>query len=163
MLREKDLDESSLLEMAIKIKEITDRYGKKLIVNNNIAVANSVKAYGVQLSMGRLKSIDACATKVGVSVHSYEEAIRSIRCGADYLIASHMFDTDCKPGLPPKGVRLIKAIRRASSIPIIGLGGITKENCHEPIEAGAQGIAVMSGPMRERKTEAYIRNFNEKL
>lgn len=163
MLREKDLDEISLLDLALKTKQITDQYGVKLIINNNIPVANKVKAYGVQLSISNLKHMDTCETAVGISVHSYDEAIQSIRCGADYLIASHMYVTDCKPGLPPKGIGLIREIRLSSSIDIIGLGGITIDNCHGPIAAGAQGVAVMSGPMINKDTEQFIKDFNLRL
>lgn len=163
MLREKDLDDGALLELAIKVKVITDRYGKKLIINNNIPVANQLKAYGVQLSVSGLKDIERCAVKVGISVHTYNEASLSIKCGADYLLASHMFETDCKQGLKPNGVKLIEEIRLASSIPIVALGGITEENCQEPIKAGAQGIAVMTSVMTDLDPEQLIRRINLKL
>lgn len=163
MLREKDLNDCELYELAKKVKNITDHYGKKLIINNNIEVANKVEAYSVQLSISGLKGMTQCRTKIGVSIHSYDEAILGIRKGADYLVASHMYETDCKLGLKPNGIQLIEGVRMASSIPMIALGGINKENCSEPIQAGAQGIAIMSAVMRSENPEKVVGEIKSRL
>ena len=124
MLREKDYDDTSLLALAQEVKALTDRYGGYLIINNNLKVARSVEAYGVQLSMEAIHEGIEFSGKIGASVHSYDEARKAIRCGVDYLLTSHIFPTECKPGLKAKGIELIQSIRTASSIKIIALNAM---------------------------------------
>ncbi|GAA0731891.1 hypothetical protein GCM10008906_00860 [Clostridium oceanicum] len=81
---------------------------------------------------------------IGVSVHSLEEAVLAEKNGASYLLASHIYKTDCKKGLKPRGLDFIKSIRENTFIPLIGLGGINDENLEDVILKGADGIAVMS-------------------
>ncbi len=82
--------------------------------------------------------------RAGVSIHSVEEGIRANKEGCNYILASHIFPTKCKEGLEPKGVEFIRELKNVVTCPIIALGGISTENASKVIEAGADGIALMS-------------------
>lgn len=85
--------------------------------------------------------------KVGISTHSIEDAIIAQRLGATYITAGHIFATDCKMGVPPRGLTYLKEVCNVVSIPVFGIGGITSENAKEVINHGAQGICMMSSLM----------------
>lgn len=82
---------------------------------------------------------------VGVSIHSVEEAKSAEALGADYVIAGHIFETGCKPGIQPRGLRFLQSVCEQVSIPVYAIGGITKENAALTIQSGAAGICIMSG------------------
>ena len=63
-------------------------------------------------------------TKIGISIHSVEEAKEAEQLGASYLTAGHIYATDCKRGLPPRGLGFLKEVCREVSIPVYGIGGI---------------------------------------
>ena len=81
---------------------------------------------------------------VGVSVHSLEEAVKAQNMGVDYLIAGHIFDTQCKKGIKPRGLKFLKSICNAVDIDVYGIGGITPLNEDKVINSGAKGICMMS-------------------
>ena len=68
--------------------------------------------------------------------------------GASYITAGHIFATDCKKGLPPRGLGFLKDICRRVDIPVYAIGGITEENMVSALEAGAEGVCIMSGLMK---------------
>lgn len=81
---------------------------------------------------------------LGVSVHTVEEALTAQRLGADYVTASHIFPTACKPGLPPRGLSWLKEVCSAVTIPVYALGGIHPEQEASCLAAGAAGVCMMS-------------------
>ena len=85
---------------------------------------------------------------LGISVHSLEEAVLAERLGAGYLTAGHIFATDCKKGLPPRGLSFLREIASAVRIPVYGIGGMDRSKEKEVEETGAAGICIMSGYMR---------------
>ena len=88
------------------------------------------------------------AVLLGVSVHSPEEAKRAEALGADYATAGHVFATDCKRGIPGRGLDFLKATAAAVRIPVYAIGGISARNVAAVRGAGAAGACVMSGMMR---------------
>lgn len=146
ILREKDLDYEDLLKIAVIIKDevIMDKH-ILLIVNSNLPVARAVHADGYHCSFKAFLLEGPVFNGLnGVSVHTVEEAAEAERLGADYLLASHIFKTDCKAGKEPAGINLITDIKTQVNIPVIALGGINAENAGSVLSAGADGIAVMS-------------------
>lgn len=144
ILREKDLSHIALLEMAIKINKILDESKIKLIINTDIEVAKKINAYGVQLSYKDFADGKRYEGINGVSIHSYDEAIKSEGLGADYLIYGHIFKTDCKKGIEPRGLNEFKRICENVKIPVYGIGGVNGKNYKLVISSGASGIAIMS-------------------
>ncbi|AEB75359.1 thiamine phosphate synthase [Clostridium botulinum] len=157
ILREKDLDYDELISVTKDIKLITDKYNVPLIINGNLEVAEEVQAYGCQLGYETLNnSKEKCLKsklKIGASVHSVEEAKNAEKIGVDYIIAGHVFETDCKKGLKGRGIGFIKNISNFVKIPVIAIGGINKENVTKVMESGARGIAIMSSAMKKNNVE----------
>ena len=82
---------------------------------------------------------------VGMSIHDRAEAVMAEQYGADYIVAGHIFQTSCKPGLKPRGLDFLAGVCRSVRIPVYAVGGMTKENAPLAARAGAKGICIMSG------------------
>ena len=161
ILREKDLEYKELLIMAKNVQSILKDSNIKLIINSNVEVAEEVNAYGIQLSFK-----DFCKNKgknfngiKGVSVHSLSEAIEAEKRGANYIIYGHVFNTDCKKGLKPRGLIEFKEICNKVNIPVYAKGGINKENYKSVLEIGADGVAVMSSLMKNSILSSKIKTY----
>lgn len=153
ILREKDLSYKELKIMAKKIKDILLDSKIKLIINGNINVACAVEAFGLQLSF---KDFSEAVAKnydgvIGVSIHSLREAIESETLGASYLLYGHVFETDCKKGVTPRGLVELKEICSRVKIPVYAIGGIDEENYKSVINSGAYGVSIMSSLMKGLK------------
>ena len=87
---------------------------------------------------------------VGSSIHSPEEAIRAQKAGAAYVTAGHVYVTDCKKGLPPRGLEFLKEVCTKVTIPVYAIGGIHAGTgqIQEVMDCGASGGCIMSEMMR---------------
>jgi thiamine-phosphate pyrophosphorylase len=85
---------------------------------------------------------------IGASCHSVEEALEAQQLGCTYITAGHVFATDCKKGLPPRGLDFLRAVCAAVDIPVYAIGGINSENLQDVMKCGAAGGCIMSGLMR---------------
>ena len=99
--------------------------------------------------------------KLVASCHSEAEAREALELGANAICLSHIFATDCKAGLAPKGLNLIRAVREFFAGEIYALGGITPRNFASVLRAGADRIAVMSSAMAARDASDFIRKFKK--
>ena len=99
--------------------------------------------------------------KLIASCHSEAEAREALELGASAICLSHIFATDCKVGLAPKGLNLIRAVREFFAGEIYALGGITPRNFASVLRAGADRIAVMSSAMAARDASDFIRKFKK--
>jgi thiamine-phosphate pyrophosphorylase len=146
-LREKDLPAAELLEMALRLKRELPA-SISLIINDRIDVALAAEADGVQLGAGSLPVAAARRISahllVGASVHSVDEAVQAERDGANYLIVGTMFATRTHLGKVPEGLALMRSVRAAVELPLIGIGGITAQNARSVMASGADGVAVIS-------------------
>ena len=68
--------------------------------------------------------------------------------GATYVVAGHIFETDCKKGLEPRGLNFIKELSSILTIPIFAIGGINEENSNLVLNSGAYGVCMMSSLMK---------------
>ena len=122
---------------------------EKLYLNDRVDVAWAAGVSGVQLAYHSLEPSSVKrrfpGLRVGRSVHSLQEAKEMASQGADYLIFGHIYQTESKPGRTARGIECLKEIVDAVSIPVIAIGGIRVCHIEEILEAGAAGIAVMSG------------------
>lgn len=85
--------------------------------------------------------------RIGTSVHSAKDAIYAMKHGAAYVTAGHVFATDCKKGLEPRGLHFLKDVCCNVDIPVYAIGGINENNMESCIKAGAAGVCMMSGYM----------------
>lgn len=146
ILREKDLPFEDLLDLAKIARKLSNDYKRKLIINGNIGVAEEVGADGIQLSYSKFMDEKInYEGLIGVSCHSLEEAKNALEKGADYVFVSHVFQTNCKKDLPPKGIDFVREILEdLGSEKIVPLGGINLDNQMELRKIGAKNIGVMS-------------------
>ena len=86
--------------------------------------------------------------KIGVSIHSVDEAKEVENLGANYVVAGHIFKTDCKKDLEPRGLKFIQELSLILTIPTFAIGGINQENSHLVINSGAFGVCMMSSLMK---------------
>ena len=93
---------------------------------------------------------------VGTSVHSLDEARRAAALGANYMTAGHIFNTQCKAGLPGRGLDFLSLICKESPVPVFAIGGITPENMPDILKAGAAGGCMMSSLMTAENPESLI-------
>ena len=89
-------------------------------------------------------------TDVELSEKGVEEAKEAEGLGASYLTAGHIYATDCKKGLPPRGLTFLEKICRNTTIPVYAIGGIglTDGRIEEVIRCGARGACIMSEVMK---------------
>lgn len=161
ILREKDLCTDELYRLALELKQkINDKI--PLIINGNLEVAENIAASGVHFSYGqfinRKKKFKGLN---GVSIHSLEEGENVQNIGADYILAGHIFNTSCKKGLEGRGTDYLKKLCDNLSIPVIAIGGISLDNINYVLEAGADGIAVMSSVMEAENPEDVVYKTKE--
>ena len=91
---------------------------------------------------------------IGISTHTVEQAIAASEEGADYIGFGPMFPTATKDAGPVRGLAALQNVRKAVSLPIIAIGGITRENAGAVIQAGADGVAVISAVLKRHDIEA---------
>ena len=166
ILREKDLTEEEYKELARATIQICDEYGTPCILHSfvNVAKELGVKAIHLPLPVLRMLSKEDREefTTIGASCHSVEDAIESERLGCTYITAGHVFDTDCKKGLPGRGINFLQNVCESVAIPVYAIGGISEENFVEVIKAGANGACVMSNAMTCEEPRKYFAAFKER-
>ena len=86
--------------------------------------------------------------RIGTSIHSVEDAVFAESHGADYITAGHIFTTDCKKGLPGRGIDWLKSICHAVSIPVYAIGGISDANISMLSDCNIAGYCMMSASMK---------------
>lgn len=141
-----------------------------IFVHNFADFALCARARNLWLPLGVLRSFSAARgaeflranfKKLVASCHSEAEAREALELGANAICLSHIFATDCKAGLAPKGLNLIRAVREFFAGEIYALGGITPRNFASVLRAGADRIAVMSSAMTARDASDFIRKFKK--
>lgn len=150
VLREKDLSESEYEALARDCLRICQKHDFPLNLNSQIAVARRIGCDGIHLPFHLLlqhKNELEDFSRVGVSLHSPEEAAQLADTPATYVQAGHVFPTDCKAGVPPRGLSFLRAVCQATDLPVFGIGGITAERYPAVLQTGAAGACIMSGLM----------------
>ena len=157
-LREKDLYKNEYLKLVEKIYPICQKYRIDLILHQNydLVLEDKYNIEGIHLSYNTFKSLNKNIReelikkykKIGVSIHSINEAKEVEMLGANYVVAGHIFKTDCKKDLEPRGLKFIQELSLILTIPIFAIGGINQENSHLVINSGAFGVCMMSSLMK---------------
>ena len=154
ILREKDLSEDAYTLLLSQVKEICDNSGISLIPHTFVKSAESLGFTSIHLPFHMLEQYTLAAsltgfTTIGTSIHSVEEAMRAEELGATYLTAGHIYVTDCKKGLAPRGLPFLQKVCQSVSIPVYAIGGIKNNpgQLQELTAAGASGACIMSGMM----------------
>ena len=163
ILREKDLSESEYRSLAQAVMEICGRYGTPCILHSFADIAIELGVNNLHLPLHILRELPpgkrSCFTAIGASCHSVEEAKEAEALGCTCIIAGHVFDTDCKKGLPGRGLDFLKQVCESVSLPVYAIGGINAENAAQAINAGARGVCVMSGAMVCADPQEYLGRY----
>ena len=147
ILREKDMSEADYERLAEEVMRICRAEHVDCILHSFIEVAARLDAEAIHLPFSAIEktNVDRRFRSIGVSCHSPEEARIAEAWGASYLIAGHVFATNCKRDLAPRGVDFIRRVTRAVHIPVFAIGGINRDNVGEVFQAGAAAACIMSG------------------
>lgn len=148
-LREKNLGFNEFKDMAISIKNITDRFNIPFVINDNIDVALAVDADGVHVGQRDMNVKDVRATLgkdkiVGVSVQTVEQALQAQSDGADYIGVGAIFSTATKNDADNVTMQTLSEICKAVDISVVAIGGINEHNIMKLKGSGIDGVAVVS-------------------
>jgi thiamine-phosphate pyrophosphorylase len=146
-------------------------YNAHLLINDRADLARAVGAAGVHrpssgLPLQALKDACAAGSLFGVSAHSSHDLTQAKRQGATFATISPIWETPSKPGYGPAlGLEHLEMLANTHDLPLYALGGITPERARACRDAGAAGVAVMSGIVGARDpytaTEAYLNALSE--
>ena len=149
VLREKDLSEKEYEQLARQVMQICQKHGTQCILHSFSNVATTLGATAVHMPLPLLQKMTPQEKShfqiIGASCHSLEEAKEG-----------HIFLTDCKKGLPGRGLPFLEEICKAVRIPVYAIGGISSQNIESVRKTGAAGACIMSGFMRCKTVEEIM-------
>jgi len=158
-LREKTVTAREVFARARSLRTLLEPAGIPLIINDRLDIAIAAACAGVHVGpqdmpVGVVRRAMGPDMLLGVSVHTAEDALEAEKAGADYISVSPVFYTSTKPNISsPVGLKGVKTISDAVSIPVVGIGGINGSNIADLIRAGARGGAVVSAIMADPNPE----------
>lgn len=160
VLREKDLSEKEYEQLARQVMQICQKHGTQCILHSFSNVAIALGAEAVHMPLPLLQKMTPQEKShfqiIGASCHSLEEAKEAQDLGCTYITAGHIFLTDCKKGLPGRGLPFLEEICKTVRIPVYAIGGISSQNMESVRKTGAAGACIMSGFMRCKTVEEIM-------
>lgn len=170
--REKQKGARECLEIAVTIRDLCREQGVIFIVNDRLDIALLAEADGVHLGQEDLpaplaKNIlqeKAPRMLLGISTHSLEQAQKAEKEGADYIGLGPIFPTASKEtGYSPLGTKIIIQVKKAVDLPLLAISGINAQNAPLCIQAGADGVAVISAVSRAQDLRAAAKELREQV
>jgi thiamine-phosphate pyrophosphorylase len=163
-LREKNLEEEKFMKEAVEIQALCKEYGVPFVVNDNVDIAVAMGADGVHVGQSDMEAGEVREKLgpdkiIGVSASTVEQAVLAEKRGADYLGVGAVFPTGSKDDAEDVSFETLKAICEAVSIPVVAIGGITKENVWKLLGSGIDGVAVISAIFAQPDIEAATREL----
>jgi thiamine-phosphate pyrophosphorylase len=166
--REKEKSTRSMVEEAIQVRELCA--GRAVfLVNDRIDVALAADADGVHIGQddmpfGTARRLLGPERIIGLTVHDISEAVEAEKLGADYVGLSPIFATNTKKDAGNAcGVEMISGVRRHIRIPIVVIGGISKDNVAKTIRAGADAAVAISAVVCAHDVAAEVREFRKMI
>ena len=160
VLREKDISEKEYEQLARQVMQICQKHGTQCILHSFSNVATTLGATAVHMPLPLLQKMTPQEKShfqiIGASCHSLEEAKEAQNLGCTYITAGHIFLTDCKKGLPGRGLPFLEEICKTVRIPVYAIGGIASQNMESVRKTGAAGACIMSGFMRCKTVEEIM-------
>ncbi|MBQ4464883.1 MAG: thiamine phosphate synthase [Oscillospiraceae bacterium] len=165
IVREKDLPEAAYAVLLSRVAEICQKHSVPVVAHTFPHIAAKTGVDALHLPLGVLRELDAEARQqfrlLGASCHSAADAQEAVRLGANYVTAGHIFETDCKKGLPGRGLDFLREVCATVSVPVYAIGGISPENTPDVLKAGAAGVCIMSGFMQSEDPSALAAAFRK--
>lgn len=167
-LREKKLDQESFLEEAKELKELCREYKVPFVINDNVEIALAVDADGVHVGQSDMEAGDVRKRLgedkiIGVSAQTVEQALLAEKHGADYLGVGAVFPTGSKDDADDVSHETLKTICSAVNIPVIAIGGISRENVAKLSGSGICGVAVISAIFAQPDIEAAAKELRNQI
>ena len=166
ILREKDLSEEEYGNLAKEVVQICKVYKVPCILHSFTKMAVKLHVPAIHMPLPLLREMTQKEKEhfeiIGASCHSVEDAIEAQKSGCTYITAGHIFLTDCKKGLPGRGLSFLKDVCDAVQIPVYAIGGINASNIDAIRQAGAAGACVMSGLMACMDVKKTMQELNNK-
>ena len=157
-LREKNLSEQAFLEEAKEIQKLCREYKVPFIINDNVDLALEIDADGVHVGQDDMEAGDKI---IGVSAHSVEEALRAEKCGATYLGSGAVFGSGTKKDVGTLDHEVLKEICAAVQIPVVAIGGISRDNILQLKGTGIDGVAVISAIFAQKDIRAAAQELRK--
>ncbi|MDI9243469.1 thiamine phosphate synthase [Ruminococcus sp. YH-rum2234] len=151
VLREKDLDAKAYGRLAKEVLEICRRNEVPCFLHTHTKAAKELGCRRIHLSLPTLREQAGSLSgfsEISVSCHSMDDVREAAEAGATQVVLGNIFETDCKKGLPGKGLEFLKEVCALSPVPVYAIGGISPRNMEEVLAAGAAGGCMMSGFMK---------------
>jgi thiamine-phosphate pyrophosphorylase len=163
-LREKEWPSGRILPIAERLRDRCRHAAVTFVVNDRVDLALALDADGVHLGQDDLppraaRPLLRRSMLLGLSTHSIGQARAATADGADYVAVGSMFPTASKPDFELVGPELVRNVRPHVRVPLVGIGGITPENVGQVIQAGADGVAVISAVCAADDPAAATRRF----
>jgi thiamine-phosphate pyrophosphorylase len=159
------LTAAQLFDLACEIQPLCHRYGVLCLINDRLDIGLVVHADGFQLGrhsipLATARQLVGPDALLGASVHSLHEAQFSVQQGADFLLAGTIFSSASHPGEPTSGLALLRDLKREyPTCPVLAIGGITPGNVECVVDAGADGVAVISAILQTPDIAKAVKNF----
>ena len=163
-LREKNMDEASLLKEAFIIKDLCRKYNVPFVIDDDVDAAIKCDADGIHVGQSDMEAGDVRAKIgpdkiLGVSAQTVEQAVLAEKRGADYLGVGAVFSTTTKLDACDVSAETLREICNAVSIPVVAIGGISHDNILQLKGTGVDGVAVISALFAQKD----IRKATEEL
>lgn len=160
-IREKTMQTKALIDHVLEVKEITEKHGVPIIINDRVDVMLATNSAGVHLGKDDMPILDARKMGgkgriIGATAHSQEEVVSAIEAGVDYIGVGAMFTSSTKPNAIVEGPSLLKYVEH---IHHLAVGGITPENVHHLYVAGCKGVAASSSIAHATTPENVIQGL----
>lgn len=168
-IREKTADTLDFYNLAVKVKEITEKYDVPLIINDRVDIALAIDADGVHVGQSDMpcdvtRRLIGDDKILGVSAATVDEAKKAQKDGADYIGSGAVFPTATKADAEKVTKKQLTEIVDSIDIPVVAIGGITLENAHELTDTGISGLSVVSAIMSSdnprKSSEELLKIFN---
>ncbi|MBI2979475.1 MAG: thiamine phosphate synthase [Chloroflexi bacterium] len=163
-LRDKVQSKGALLPVARQLRSLCAEHGVLFIMNDYLDLALAVDADGLHVGWDDLPAKEARKLLpidkiLGVSANTVELALAAQSDGADYLGVGSMYPTATKEAIAVVGPERLRQIKQAVSVPLVAIGGISKDNASQVMAAGADAVAVISAISSARSPEAASRQI----
>ena len=162
-LREKDLSPIEFYSQAKAALRVARKRGVRIIINDRVDLALSLRADGVHLGQDDLppdvaRRLLGENAIIGLSTHNVEQAREAVNSPVTYLAIGPVFSTSTKRDTASEvGLEGIRAVRRAvGTMPLVAIGGIAEDNARQVIDAGADAVALI-GALLSRPEQTVMR------
>lgn len=166
--REKTLPKDECRLLALKVKEVCNKYKVPFIVNDDVMLAKDIDADGVHvgasdMEVGKARELLGKNKIIGATAKTVEQAINAEKAGADYLGSGAVFGTTTKKDAKPMSMELLDSICESVNIPVVAIGGINKNNIGLLKGHKIAGAAVISGVFAEENVRRAAINLSQLL